>query len=70
MGLTSPTSSSLLTPDEAEPMLPKTTLAKDLFIALHMIFVRINPLAPTKAPATIKTLLFITNPAAEAANPE
>ena len=35
-----------------------------------MIFVSINPLAPTKAPATISTLFKITNPAAQAAKPE
>ena len=46
------------------------TLAKDRFMALHMILVRISPLAPTKAPATIKTLFRITNPAAQAAKPE
>ena len=56
--------------DEALAILPKTTLANDLFIALHIMLVRINPLAPTKAPATIRTLLLITKPAAEAARPE
>ena len=39
-------------------------------MALHMIFVRIKPLAPTRDPATINTLLVITKPAAQAANPE
>ena len=35
-----------------------------------MIFVRIKPLAPTRAPATISTLLSMTKPAAQAAKPE
>jgi len=35
-----------------------------------MITVRTIPEAPTKQPATISTLLRITNPAAEAAMPE
>ena len=52
------------------PKPPNRTFDNDLFIALHMIFVRISPLAPTKAPATISTLLLITKPAEEAARPE
>ena len=35
-----------------------------------MILVRIKPLAPTRAPATMRTLFKITNPAAHAASPE
>ena len=54
----------------AAPNPLNNTFASDRFIALHMILVKIKPLAPTNAPATISTLLRITNPAAHAANPE
>ena len=52
------------------PTAPKITLAKDLFIPLHIIFVRINPDAPTRAPAMIKPLFIKTKPVAAAATPE
>ncbi len=39
-------------------------------MATHMIFVRINPAAPTIEPAMIRTLLPMAKPAAQAANPE
>ena len=35
-----------------------------------MIILRIRPLAPTKHPATTRTVFVITNPAAAAPNPE
>ena len=35
-----------------------------------MMLVKIKPLAPTNAPATMRTLLSITKPAAHAASPE
>ena len=41
-----------------------------LFIALAIITVRINPLAPTSEPATIKTLFKSRRPANAAAIPE
>ena len=49
---------------------PKRTFPRDRFIPLHIIFVNIIPLAPTKAPDTINKLFKITKPAAHAANPE
>ena len=42
----------------------------DLFIAFAIMMVKINPLAPTKEPATIKTLFNNNNPAKAAAIPE
>jgi len=39
-------------------------------MALHMMFVRISPDAPTREPAMIRTLLFRTKPVAAAARPE
>ena len=41
-----------------------------LFIALAIIIVRINPLAPTKDPATIRTLFINIRPAKAAAIPD
>ena len=71
MGLTSPCSTELdEVSSETDPNPLNKTFANDLFIALHMIFVKISPLAPTKAPATINTLFSITKPAAQAAKPE
>ena len=40
------------------------------FIALAMMIVKIKPLAPTKDPATIRTLFNSNNPANAAAIPE
>jgi hypothetical protein len=45
-------------------------LASDRFMALHMMFVRISPDAPTSEPAMIRTLLSSTKPVAAAARPE
>ena len=39
-------------------------------MALHMIWVKIMPDAPTNDPATIRALLLMAKPAAQAANPE
>ena len=39
-------------------------------MALHIMNVRIKPLAPTKEPATIKTLFEIMNPVNAAAIPD
>ena len=55
------------------PAAPKPlnrTLPNDRFIALHMMLVRMMPLAPTSAPVMMSRLLRITKPAAQAANPE
>ena len=42
----------------------------DLFMALAIITVKIRPLAPTRDPATIRTLFSNNNPAKAAAMPE
>ena len=52
------------------PMVPKSTLTSDRFMALHMMFVRMMPEAPTNEPEMISTLLSITKPVAAAARPE
>ena len=39
-------------------------------MALHMMLVKMMPAAPTMDPATIKMLLLIAKPAAQAARPE
>ena len=49
---------------------PTRTLTSDRFIALHMIFVRMMPDAPTRDPVIIRMLLFKTNPVEAAAKPE
>ena len=54
----------------SSPTAPKITLARDRFMPLHMMFVRINPEAPTKAPEIIRPLFIRTNPVAAAATPE
>ncbi len=46
------------------------TAVRVLFIALHIINVRINPAAPTIEPAIISTLLPMTNPVNAAAIPD
>ena len=46
------------------------TLVSERFMALHMMFVRMIPAAPTREPATIRMLLLIAKPAAHAARPE
>ena len=52
------------------PKPPLRTSKSVRFIAAHMRSVRIIPDAPTKAPATIKIILFTINPADMAAIPE
>ncbi len=71
MGLASPcTPLAAAPPPTLAPNPPKSTLASERFIALHMMLVRISPLAPTSDPATISTLLPKIKPAALAAMPE
>ena len=62
-------SADAVSPDPAS-IAPVRTLTSDRFIALHMIFDRMMPDAPTSDPAMIRTLLFSTNPVAAAARPE
>ena len=60
-------------PPVEPPAAPKplnSTLPRERFIALHMMLVRMMPLAPTRAPVMISRLLRITKPAAHAASPE
>ena len=68
IGLTSPSIFAVDTFAAPKPL--NSTLLRERFIALHIILVRINPLAPTSEPDTISRLLFNTKPAAQAANPE
>ena len=51
------------------PNAPNSTLVKLRFIALHMMMVRMNPLAPSSAPAMISSLLLSTKPIMLADNP-
>ncbi len=51
------------------PKAPKSTLASERFIALLISWVRMAPLAPTSAPATMSTLLPSTKPVIAAAVP-
>merc|ERR1719285_1511391 len=48
---------------------PKRTLTKLRFIATHMIYDRIAPLEPTKAPTIVRRSLFMINPSAQSAQP-
>ena len=52
------------------PNPPAITFQNERFIALHMMFVRIRPEAPTSEPEMIRPLFRSTNPAAHAARPE
>ncbi len=55
------------------PSWPKpanSTLPRVRFIATHMIWVRISPEAPTRAPLMISTLLLSTKPVIAAARPD
>ena len=52
------------------PKPPKRTFVSERFIALHMIWHKMMPLAPTSEPAMTSTLLSITKPLAAAAMPE
>ena len=60
----------LKSPPAAVLLLPKPlkrTLPRLRFIALHMMPVRISPEAPTRGPETIRTVLLMMKPAAQAA---
>ena len=52
------------------PKPPAMTEKNDLFIALHIIYERIAPELPIKAPLMINSLLSSMNPLAEVAQPE
>jgi NADH-ubiquinone oxidoreductase chain 5 len=52
------------------PHPPKITLKKDLFIPLHIIYERIAPDDPTKAPVIISAVFSKVNPIPAAAQPE
>ena len=52
-----------------DPKAPKITLANDRFMAFDIMTERMNPPAPSRAPAIISTLLPIANPVAAAARP-
>ena len=67
MGFASP---STLVAALTAPKPLNSTLAKDRFMALHMMLVRMMPAAPTSEPETISTLLLMAKPAAHAARPE
>ena len=70
MGLTSPCSITGPVLTLTVPNPENSTLDSERFIALHIILVRIIPLAPTSEPATINRILPIAKPAAAAARPE
>ena len=53
----------------AAPNAPKMTLLNERFIALLITIDRMNPDAPSSAPAMISTLLPIANPVAAEASP-
>src|SRR6478735_8679460 len=52
------------------PKPPRITLTNDRFIARHMMYDRIAPEEPTRAPVTMSRLLLSMKPAAAAAHPE
>ena len=52
------------------PNPPKITLQIERFIALHMMYERIAPLEPTRAPVMISKSFFNMKPAAAAVQPE
>ncbi len=52
------------------PKPPAITLMKLRFMALHMMYDRIAPLEPTRAPTTISKSLDSMKPVAAAAQPE
>ncbi|MNP82367.1 hypothetical protein D3C76_1809790 [compost metagenome] len=52
------------------PKPPSSTLKKERFIALHMMYERIAPDEPTKEPAMISIELFSEKPIPAAAQPE
>src|ERR1700693_2084218 len=51
------------------PKAPNNTFVKERFMALHMMTERMKPEAPSRAPATIRTLLLRTKPRREAEKP-
>ncbi len=51
------------------PNAPKSTFVNERFIAFDMFTERMNPEAPSSAPATISSLLSIANPIAAAESP-
>ena len=53
----------------AAPNAPKMMLPNERFIAFDIMSERMNPPAPSSAPAMISTLLPIANPVAAAASP-
>ncbi|CAG8873778.1 hypothetical protein PS861_06302 [Pseudomonas fluorescens] len=52
------------------PKPPSSTLKKERFIALHMMYERIAPDEPTSEPAMISIELFSEKPIPAAAQPE
>ncbi len=52
------------------PKPPAITLINERFIALHMMYERIAPEEPTRAPVTINRSFASMKPAAAAAQPE
>ena len=75
IGLTSPWGSALapsagLGAAAVVPKPPAITLMKLRFMALHMMYDKMAPLEPTKAPTTINKSLFNMKPVAAAAQPE
>ena len=67
MGFTSP---STLDAVATAPKPLNSTLARERFMALHMMLVRMMPAAPTSDPETMRMLLLMAKPAAQAASPE
>ncbi len=51
------------------PNAPNSTLRKERFIARHMMIARMIPDAPSRAPATIRSLFSSTMPRAAADRP-
>ena len=52
------------------PNAPNSTLVRERFMALHMIWLKMMPELPTSAPEMISTWLSITKPVMPAAMPE
>jgi hypothetical protein len=49
---------------------PKRTLVRDLFMATHMMYERMEPDTPIRAPTVVSRELSSINPSATSANPE
>ena len=56
-------------PVERVPYPPNNTLANDLFIALHIIYERMPPEKPTRAPTIVRRSFCSINPSAHNAHP-